>query len=172
MAAVTLAAYYEDLMDKLPRSGLAAARAMGLISRIASIIEGVNSAIGKAKCIAERSTSCRAEGGRVCPTGCAAIYVAENALWKYKSNAFSAVFEEGALKLSTREVTVLIERGNARIYLPSYDGKEEIVVELRNVEGIMREYYTIMYALKKVEEPLRKAVEALNACSKEKQLAC
>jgi len=172
MPGEALIDYYEALIGRMPKSGLAAARAVGLLSRIVSLVEAVQRTIGMASCIAERSRECRPAQEKPCITGCASIIVAPNTVWKYKSNPFIARLRDSTLILATEELEVAIDRGNAFIKMPSVEGRREFEVDLTSVNGIMSEYYTIMYSLKHLEEPLRKALESLSRCSREKQLAC
>jgi hypothetical protein len=172
MPGEALIDYYEALIERMPKTGLAAARAVGLLSRIVSLVEAVRRAISTAGCIAERSRGCKPLRGKPCVTGCASIVTAPDAVWKYKSNPFTARLTDSALILATEELEMTIDRGSALIKLPSVEGKKEFKIDLTNVDGIMSEYYTIMYTLKRLEEPLRKALENLSRCSREKQLAC
>ncbi len=172
MPGEQVVSYYEALIERMPKTGLAAARAVGLISRIVALVESFDSLIARASCVAERSRGCRPSEGKPCSTGCASIVVAPNAIWKYHSSAFSAVALDSTLRISTKNAGLVIERGRAVVELPSGDSKVKIEIDLSSVDGIMREYYTMMYALKAVEAPLRKAAGNLARCSKEKQLAC
>lgn len=171
MAGEELISYYEELMERLPSEGLAAARARTLVSRFIAIVETVRGLLEKAACIAERSGGCKPSDLKPCETECASLMATSKSIWRYK-RPFVASFTNGSLRLQAKDTIVTLERGTVRVALPAGTSYYNIEVKLDTLGDIMREYQTLIYALKKVEAPLRIAQQDLETCSKMRQLAC
>ena len=177
MPAERLVSRLEEIVDRLPKEGLAASKVVGLVSRLAQLASTVDTVISKAKCVAEaRGGKKEARGVSLYATGCAGIHASEEdgvlRLWKVGSHAFAARLAGLEASVEDELVGITVTPEEVRVRIVSGDGKTEETVKLSDVATIYSGYQMISYVLKKLESHLRAAERDLAACERASAIQC
>lgn len=173
----TVAARLEDMIRRTPKSGYKASVYMGILSKLASLAEEARILAGLAQCYGAARDLCKKRGGDVlCTLGCGGVNAMQRdgdwLIWKYGSNAFSAVVSDGRVELKTERTRLVIEPSRALVYLRAGDAWDEIAVDLRNQDDVFEKGYFIRYAVRDVGKPLAVAINDLRACARQYAIAC
>ena len=166
----------DEAIDSLPKEGLRAAIAVGIVSSLREMIERIGDITRLAECIAVAKDSCRGDGERLCDPKCARIYLArrgEDAIvYKSVSNVFSARISPGEVVARAKNVYVKIVPGKVEAGIVGAEGYEPIEASLTDANELYKKSYSIKYAVNRIMRSLRVASEDLRICAVRQAIVC
>ncbi len=166
----------DEAIDSLPKEGLRAAVAIGLVSSIREMVERIGDIAKYAECIAVAKDACRGNGERFCDPKCARIYLVKKddgtLVYKSVSNVFSATIAPGELVARAKNVYVKVYPGKVEAGIIGTEGYEPLEASLTDANDLYKKSYNIKYAVNRVMRSLRVAADDLKACAARQAIVC
>lgn len=177
MSAARLVGRLEDLIDRLPKEGLKAAKVVNLVARLADLASRIDEAISRAQCIAEaRGSQVKRGNTTLHDPKCAGIFVAvedgSKRIWKIRNSTFSARITGDTVEIEDEEVGIRITAGEVTVKIIAGDSKKEEPTELSDLDSIYSGYHSVSYVLKRVEAHVRVLESDLAKCARESGTQC
>lgn len=166
----------DEAIDSLPKEGLRAAVAVGLVSSVREMVERIGDVMRLSECIAVAKEACRGDGERFCNPSCAKIYLVKTGeevlVYKSISNVFSARASPGEVIAKAKNVYVKVSQGKVEAGIMGVEGYEPIEAVLTDANDLYKKSYSIKYAVNRIMRSLRVAAEDLRACAARQAIVC
>jgi len=159
-----------SLIEQMPKEGIKAAVAQGIVERIREIVEAAQTAVKLVECLGNAKGSCKSE---YCDPVCSRIFLVRQGdvvrLGKYRSNTIGVAIEPGRVEFATRDAKLIVEsNGTVQARLL---GLEE-TVDLSDVDEVYKNSYLLKRVIREVGGRIDVVVDDLRKCARQMALVC